>query len=70
METIIAGIYENGHVLLDRQPDSKVKARVKVIFEEITDTETPKKRQFGIGKGSIQMTEDFNDPLEDLKDYM
>ena len=28
------------------------------------------KRQFGAGKGVITMTDDFDEPLEDFKEYM
>lgn len=27
-------------------------------------------RQFGIGKGFFEMAPDFDEPLEDFKDYM
>ncbi len=30
----------------------------------------PKKREFGIGKGAFVMSSDFDEPLEDFKDYM
>ena len=34
-------------------------------------TETlPKKRQAGLLKGKIWMADDFDEPLEDFKDYM
>jgi hypothetical protein len=29
----------------------------------------PKKRTFGLLKGKIHMTEDFDEPLEDFKEY-
>lgn len=29
-----------------------------------------KKRQFGSARGQIVMSEDFDEPLEDFKDYM
>ena len=29
-----------------------------------------KRRQFGSAKGLIQMADDFNEPLEDFKEYM
>lgn len=34
------------------------------------DKPTPKKRQFGAGKGKVKMSADFDEPLEDFKDYM
>lgn len=71
MHTMIEGIYEDGKVTLDHKPDVNVKSKVKVIFEEIEDTAPVLvKRPFGIGKGTIRMASDFDEPLEDLKDYM
>lgn len=29
-----------------------------------------KERQFGFAKGAFKMSEDFDEPLEDFKDYM
>ncbi|MFB2120395.1 DUF2281 domain-containing protein [Parapedobacter sp. 2B3] len=31
---------------------------------------TVKKRQFGYAKGYFKMTEDFDNPLDDFKEYM
>jgi len=31
--------------------------------------EKPKKRQFGFAKGKISLSPDFNEPLEDFKEY-
>jgi mRNA-degrading endonuclease RelE of RelBE toxin-antitoxin system len=40
-------------------------------FEEANKTEKPTKRGgLGIWKGKIWMADDFDEPLEDLKDYM
>ncbi len=36
----------------------------------IPEQTLPKKRKAGILKGKIRMSEDFNDPLEDMKEYM
>jgi hypothetical protein len=30
----------------------------------------PEKRQFGVFKGKITMSDDFDEPLEDFKEYM
>lgn len=35
-----------------------------------TDKPKLKQRQFGIGKGSFIMAPDFDEPLDDFKDYM
>jgi len=40
--------------------------RLIIIPEKIL----PKKRKAGILKGKIRMPEDFNDPLDDMKEYM
>jgi len=37
---------------------------------EFTETETPKGREFGCAKGQFWMADDFDEPLEDFKDYM
>lgn len=34
------------------------------------DKPKAKKRQFGAGKGKVKMSNDFDEPLEDFKDYM
>lgn len=33
-------------------------------------TQSKKRQALGAWKGKIKMTEDFDEPLEDLKDYM
>lgn len=71
MHTIIEGIYEDGKVTLDHRPDLEVRTKVKVIFEETDDSPVvPAKRPFGIAKGTIELAPDFDEPLDDLKDYM
>ncbi|WP_221391606.1 DUF2281 domain-containing protein [Dyadobacter sp. NIV53] len=71
MLTVIEGVYENGQIVLDHKPKTSTKIKVMVIFEEVNEIENiPQKRPFGIAKGTIQLSPDFNDPLEDLKDYM
>lgn len=71
MHTVIEGVYEDGKITLDHKPDVDVRTKVKVIFEEIEDAHpVPSKRPFGIAKGTISMSSDFDEPLDDLKDYM
>ncbi|MCF2504834.1 DUF2281 domain-containing protein [Dyadobacter sp. CY107] len=71
MLTVIEGTYENGQVILDHKPKVENKTKVVVIFEEIEmPTDTNEKRPFGISKGNITLSPDFNEPLDDLKDYM
>ncbi|MBE9464421.1 antitoxin AF2212-like protein [Dyadobacter subterraneus] len=71
MRTIIEGIYENGQIFLKKQSKINVKTKVTVIFEEIGNLESDnKKRPFGISKGAFEISPDFDDPLDDLKEYM
>jgi len=40
-------------------------------FIKLVSAKPPKKRRrFGSAKGLIEMADDFNQPLEDFKDYM
>lgn len=69
MYTAIKGIYENGELtLLEPAPDLK-KTEVVVLFME----EKPiRKKGITLGSlaGKFSIPDDFNEPLEDLKDYM
>jgi hypothetical protein len=70
MLTAITGTLENGQITLDEQPPMTQKARVVVtILDEVKESEKPK-IQFGRMKGNFWMSDDFNDPIDDLKDYM
>ena len=70
MLTAISGTFTNGQVVLERMPKFKKQTKVLVIFEEIEKLTEPKKRTFGISRGNIQLSPDFNEPLDDLKEYM
>ncbi len=69
---IIEGTYENGQIVLNEQPKTLTKAKVAVVFEEETAEKkyAPTKRPFGLSKGKFTLSDDFDEPLEDLKDYM
>jgi Protein of unknown function (DUF2281) len=69
--TILQGIYENGQITLIEKPKSDHKMNVSVIFYEEENTKNiPKKRRKAGGLGKIWYADDFDAPLEDLKDYM
>ena len=71
MLTTIEGIYEDGQVTFKETPPLKKKVKVLVTFMEETDSSRLlKKRPLGTMKGTIKMSDDFNDPIDDLKDYM
>lgn len=66
--TILQGIYENGQITLIEKPKSDHKMNVSVIFHE--EQNTPKKKRKAGGLGKVWYADDFDAPLEDLKDYM
>jgi len=74
MQGVIKGIYNKGHVILEEIPETEGPIEVFVTFPTDFVAEQPKehsKRVFGLGKGLVlYMSPDFNEPLEDLKDYM
>lgn len=68
MLTTVQGIYDNGRLLLEEEVSSK---RARVIVTFLDDIEPVlSKRKSGSMKGKIMISDDFNDPLEDFKDYM
>lgn len=52
--------------------DAPVQSKTDVIITFLTDTDSPKtiKRVPGGLKGKVSLPDDFNEPLDDLKDYM
>jgi Protein of unknown function (DUF2281) len=73
MLTTIEGTYENGQIILDELPPVQQKTKVVVTFlnekEGLESTQSNVIR-FGSMKGLIRIGEDFNEPLDDLRDYM
>jgi hypothetical protein len=70
MLTTIKGIYDNGKIILDEMPPTKTKSKVVVTFLEEIQSLPSHKRRLGSLKGKIGIPNDFNEPLDDLKDYM
>lgn len=68
----IEGVYDNGVVKFDETPPALKRVKVLVTFlEEASSSKSPKReRRAGGLAGQIWMAEDFNEPLEDLNDYM
>ena len=73
MLTTITGMYDQGKITFLEEPPVKSKAKVMITFltDEKTET-TPmaEKRILGSLAGKIKVPDDFDEPLEDLKDYM
>ena len=67
----VKGYYENGKIILKEEPPVSEKTEVMVTFltEKKENGETQKRIPGGL-KGKVALPDDFNEPLEDLKDYM
>jgi len=73
MLTSIPGTYENGQIRLEELPPTDNPMRVIVTRTEEVSAEIPArpaKRQAGVLSGKIWMADDFDAPLDDLKEYM
>lgn len=70
MLTAVRGIYENGQVILDEPLPTQHAKVIVTIIEEIEEKAILEKRPLGTMKGTIWMSDDFNEPLDDLKEYM
>lgn len=69
METLVKGIYENGKVTLIGSAPVQSRTEVIVTFPD-SAPKLLKKRQAGVLSGKVYMSDDFDEPLDDLKDYM
>lgn len=69
MLTTIKGFYSHGKIILAEQPPATAQAEVIITF--LNDS-NPRliPRKLGGFEGRINLPDDFNEPLEDLKDYM
>ena len=71
MLTTIKGYYDHGQIILQETPPVKNKTEVMVTFltEEVNSKSSPRRKLGGL-EGKVTIPEDFNEPLNDLKDYM
>lgn len=71
MLTTIKGYFDAGQITLQEPAPVNVKTEVIITFLTEDRTETkPFKRKLGGLEGMVNLPDNFNDPLEDLKDYM
>ena len=71
MYATINGIFENGILLMLETPPTVKKSKVVITFmEELEIPAKPMKRKLGGLEGKISIPDDFNEPLDDLKEYM
>ena len=77
MYTAVKGIYENGVLKFTETPPSIEKSEVVILFmDEQNENEfSEKKAKSGVVLGSLankgfKIPDNFNDPIDDLNDYM
>ncbi len=72
MLTTLSGTYRNGTIILDESPLIDHDVPVIVTFLDDADRfKTPSKGvRLGSWEGKYSIPDDFNDPLDDLADYM
>jgi hypothetical protein len=58
------------HKLTIDVPPEVPAGRAEITFTSQAPTQQQKQREFGCAKGKFWMADDFDAPLEDLKDYM
>lgn len=72
MLATVTGTYKNGQIILDEElpvTSDSAKVIVTLVDEVVKQPEKPK-RTPGLMKGSFWLSDDFNEPIDDLKDYM
>ncbi|WP_288429716.1 hypothetical protein [uncultured Spirosoma sp.] len=73
MLTTVRGIYQNGQIILHETPSVQDGTEVFVTFlNEVKPNEPVSKGgvRFGSWAGKYSIPDDFNEPLDDLVDYM
>ena len=65
---------DNQHIDIPTNFRSQLKAnqavRVSLVIDEIKPIERKKERKLGTLAGKLSIPNDFDDPLDDLKEYM
>ncbi|MEI6065723.1 MAG: DUF2281 domain-containing protein [Methylococcaceae bacterium] len=71
MFATIKGYYEEGQIFLEEEAPVESKTEVIITFltEGSKNTGIQKRVPGGL-KGKVAIPDDFNEPLDDLKDYM
>lgn len=73
MFTTVKGVYDGDKITLTEEPPVKTKTEVMVTFLSNETEKQNKGKQkiiLGLLEGKIKISDDFNEPLDDLKDYM
>ncbi len=68
---VFEAIYEHGVLKPLEDPGLTENHRFSVQVQELGEPDArPRKRTFGSAKGLIKIADDFDDPLEDFREYM
>jgi hypothetical protein len=70
MLTAIKGYYEKGKIIMNEVPPVQAKTDVIITFLTGDNENAAGKRMPGGLKGKVSLPDDFNEPLDDLKDYI
>lgn len=70
MLTTTQGTYDNGQIIWDEMPPVQKRTKVIVTFLEEKPNTTQKPGIAGSLEGRGSIPADFNEPLDDLSDYM
>lgn len=70
MQPALRGIYEDGQITFDEVPPVNGRTGVIVIFLTEEKEHEPQERVLGALEGKGKLPDDFDEPLDELKDYM
>ncbi len=70
MLTTVRGYYDDGNIVLEEKVSVAGKADVIVTFLDENEIREVRVRIPGAMKGKVSLPDDFNEPLDDYKDYM
>ncbi len=70
MLTAIKGYYDTGKIVLMEDAPVKAKTDVIITFLAEVNSDIQRKRIPGGLKGKVSIPDDFNEPMEDLNDYV
>ena len=70
MPITVKGFYENGQIKLAEPAPTDENVPVTVLFPEPEKTLKKNEIKFGSLAGKISIPENFDDEIDDLKDYM
>ena len=68
---VLTATYRNGVIELEQPLPAELEGKqIQIQIEEIKEMPKKKRRQAGSAAGKIWMSPEFDEPLEDFKDYM